>query len=142
MKIAKFNRDPLSIFNYDNFFDNNFFGFPSFFKSENIPAVNVIENKENFQLDIAVPGMNKEDFKLNVTDNVLSISSKKENSKEEKTDNYTRKEFSYSSFERSFTLPKNVNSDDIKASYENGILKINIPKKEKIKDDGRVIDIS
>lgn len=129
---------------FSNFIDNVFErNFPDIFGTNfNSPAVNVIENKDNFQLEVAAPGMDKKDFNLKINNNILSIGAKIENHKEEKNDNYARKEFGYSSFERSFTLPKNVNADNINASYENGILKIIIPKKEDINQNYREININ
>ncbi len=119
---------------FNNYFEREF---PDVFRTKasyTVPAVNVIENKDNFQLEVAVPGLNKNDFKLNIKNNVLTITGKKEIEKEENETNYTRKEFSYSSFERSFTLPDSVNSDNINAVYENGVLKVNIPKREEAKE--------
>jgi len=96
-----------------------------------VPAVNVKEDETAFHIEVAAPGLKKEDFALNLNNNHLTISAKQENSSEEKEDKYTRKEFSYSSFERSFRLPKNVNSELIAAAYTDGILKIDLPKVEK-----------
>ncbi len=107
-----------------------------------IPAVNIKENDKNFEVEVAAPGMNKKDFKVEVENNALTISSEKKEEKEEKKENYSRKEFSYETFERSFTLPQDtVDADKIKARYENGILKIDIPKKEEKAKLSKVIDI-
>jgi HSP20 family protein len=97
------------------------------------PAVNIIEKEEDFQIDVAAPGLSKNDFKINLENNVLTISSEKESKKEESEKNYSRKEFSYSSFSRSFTLSEHVDADKISASYQDGILHINLPKKEEAK---------
>lgn len=141
MTLVKFNnrKNEMPTFpTFSNFFDSLFEReFPDVFKTKayyTVPAVNVIENKDSFQLELAAPGMNKNDFKLNLNNDVLSIKVEKENEKEENENNYMRKEFSYSSFERSFTLPDSVNSDNINAAYENGVLKISIPKKEEAKE--------
>lgn len=96
-----------------------------------VPAVNVKEDETAYHIELAAPGLKKEDFAINLTNNQLTISAKLEQSAEEKTENYTRKEFSYSSFERSFRLPKNVNNEQIQAAYTDGILKIELPKVEK-----------
>ncbi len=96
----------------------------------NAPATNVVETAKEFKLELSAPGMNKEDFKLDVDNNVLTVSAEKEAQKEEETTNYTRKEFVYGCFSRSFTLPKSIDSDKIKAEYKNGILNIELPKKE------------
>ena len=94
------------------------------------PAVNVKETEEAFEVSLAAPGLNKEDFKLSVEDDRLSIRAEQEGKNEESNERYTRKEFSFQSFSRSFLLPENVNSNDISASYENGILKVQLPKVE------------
>lgn len=106
---------------------------------ECIPAANIIENKDSFELEIAAPGMNKKDFKINLDNNILTILSERESKKEEKSEknednvSYTRREFIYSSFNRSFTLPKSIELDKIKADYKNGILNISLPKKDEEK---------
>ena len=99
-----------------------------------LPAVNIKENDEAFTVKVAVPGMDKKDFKIDLDNNILTIQSEKEFNTEDKNDNYTRKEYSYQSFKRSFTLPKNVvDGDKITASYTNGELNISIPKLEEAK---------
>ena len=99
-----------------------------------IPSVNIKEDETSFVLDLIAPGRKKEDFKIEVENDLLTISSEQSNEvvdeKEENKVKYTRKEFSFSSFKRSFTLPETINVDAIKASYENGILSLNLPKKE------------
>jgi len=107
------------------------------------PAVNVSDNEKSYDVEVAAPGMNKEDFKVAVDNGVLTISSEKETETEETKDNYTRKEFSYSSFSRSFGLPENVDDKKIKAKYDNGILRITIPKtKVEKKEASKTIAIS
>ena len=101
-----------------------------FNKSMNIPAVNITENKDNYELSLAVPGMKKEDFRIDVQGDLLTISSEKEESKSEKEKKYTRKEYSYSSFLRSFSLPEEVNKEKIEARYENGVLTLSLPYNE------------
>jgi HSP20 family protein len=98
----------------------------------NVPAVNIKETETTFVVELAAPGKKKEDFNVELDDNVLTISSEasSENEEKDKEGKYTRKEFSYSSFKRSFTLPEIVNDYDINASYENGVLHITLPKKE------------
>lgn len=97
------------------------------------PAVNITENKDDYLVALAVPGMKKDDFKIDVEGNILTISSEKEESSEEKGKKFTRKEYSYSSFSRSFTLPEEVNREKIEAKYEEGILKLSLPRKEEAK---------
>lgn len=94
------------------------------------PAVNIKDNEEGFELELAVPGMKKDDFTVDIDNDVLTISSEMKSESEEKKDNYTRKEFSYSSFKRAFTLPETVDGAKIDAKYEDGILKLALPKKQ------------
>ena len=96
----------------------------------NLPAVNIKENEKDFELELAIPGRKKEDFNIEVDDHVLTISAETKSEENVKEENYTRKEFSYESFKRSFTLPETVNEDKINAAYEDGVLKFTLPKKE------------
>ncbi|HRI23790.1 MAG TPA: Hsp20/alpha crystallin family protein [Ferruginibacter sp.] len=98
-----------------------------------VPAVNIVEHKDEFKISLAVPGMKKEDFKIDVEGDMLTISAETKEEKEEKEKKYTRKEYSYSSFSRSFTLPMGTRSDKIDARYEDGVLKLMIPKTEETK---------
>ncbi|MDR0801013.1 Hsp20/alpha crystallin family protein [Fluviicola sp.] len=98
-----------------------------------LPAVNIKENHKDFDVELAVPGFKKEDFKVNVENNVLTINAEKKEDKNEETSKYTRKEFTYSSFSRSFSLPENINSEKIDAKYSDGILRLRVPKKETTK---------
>jgi HSP20 family protein len=98
-----------------------------------MPAVNVIESKDEFSVSLAAPGMKKSDFNIDIQGNILTISAETEINKEEKEENYTRREFSYSSFSRSFTLPDEVNKEKIDATYTDGVLKLFLPKKEEAK---------
>jgi len=98
--------------------------------SGDIPAVNIKEEKDRFLLEMAAPGMNKEDFKLNLDNYQLTIAVEHRDEKKEKEENYTRREFVYSSFSRSFTLPKTIDIEKIKGDYKNGILRVDLPKKE------------
>lgn len=95
-----------------------------------VPAVNIKDNTESFELELAVPGMKKDDFTVEIDNDVLTISSEMKSENEETKDNYTRKEFSYSSFKRAFTLPETVEGAKIDAKYEDGILKLTLPKKQ------------
>jgi len=116
-----------------NLFDDDFFPVLSN-RSSSMPAVNIKENDKNFTLELAVPGMDKKDLKIDITDDVLTISSENRNEVEEEKDGYKRKEFSYSSFCRSFYIPDNVNRDKIGASYKDGILTVELPKQEEDKN--------
>lgn len=102
-------------------------------RTMNIPAVNIIEQKDDFMVSLAAPGLKKDDFRIDVEGNMLTISSEKEETKEEKDKKFTRKEYSYSSFSRSFTLPDEINKEKIDARYEDGVLKISLPRKEESK---------
>ena len=110
-----------------------------------IPAVNISETADSFRVEMAAPGMDKSDFKIELDNNVLTISSEKQNSNEVKEDErYTRREFSYQSFQRTFHLPKEVvDTEGIEARYQNGLLQLNIPKREEVKQrPPRKIEIS
>ena len=124
---------------FSRFFDEDFnreWGLSNFSDSGTLPAVNIRETKDEFNVEMAAPGMNKDDFKVELDGNMLTISSEKseqhgQNNGDEK---FSRREFSYQSFQRSFSLPKEVvDSDNIEAHYENGVLKLRIPKKEEAK---------
>ena len=133
--------------------DNSYPSFPSFLNrffegdlmdwnrsnfaetNSTLPAVNIRENNDEFMIDVAAPGMKKEQIKVDYENGRLTISSeKKEEKKEMSKDTYTRREFSYMSFQRSFTIPENlVDGDKINATYNEGILHISLPKREEIK---------
>ncbi len=96
----------------------------------NIPAVNIKETDASFGIELAAPGKTKDDFNIEIDHNVLTISSETKSENEETQGKYTRKEFNYSSFRRAFTLPETVNTENINATYENGVLNVALPKKE------------
>jgi HSP20 family protein len=111
----------------------------------NVPAVNIKETDTNFGIELAAPGKTKEDFNIEIDHNVLTISSEEKTEKEEKNTEgkYTRREFSYSSFRRAFTLPESVNADSINATYENGVLHVTLPKREEaLPKPKRLIEIA
>lgn len=120
----------------NSFFPNSFRGlddkfFDDFFEQgKSLPAVNVVEDPDKFKIEVAAPGLKKEDFKLNVDNGILTISSEQRQENETKEENYKKREFHYSSFSRSFTLPGSTDSERISASYKDGILNIQIPKRE------------
>lgn len=120
---------------FDDFFTKDLMDFnrrPFAENSLTIPSVNVKEEENRFEIQVAAPGIKKQDFKINLDRNVLRISSenKSENEEVDKDGKFTRREFNYSSFSRSFTLPEQVETDRIEATYEDGILKVSVPKKE------------
>lgn len=100
---------------------------------KNFPAVNVLENAENFKIEVAAPGFDKADFNVSTEKDILTISAKK-TVNNEIADTLRRKEFSYNEFERTFRLPKTVDADAIEASYVNGVLTVTLPKKEEAKE--------
>ena len=116
-----------------SFFDveNVFSGLPGLSRNR-LPAVNVSEDEKNYHIDVIAPGFKKEDFKISVDDDVLTISAETKSESENKDNNrqYNRREYSYSSFTRSFTLPDNVKDDAISANYKDGILQLMMPKSE------------
>ncbi|MGB7393419.1 MAG: Hsp20/alpha crystallin family protein [Pricia sp.] len=108
-----------------------------------LPAVNIKENETGFELELAVPGRKKEDFNIEIDKDVLTISSEIKHDKETEEENYTRKEFGFSSFKRAFSLPETIDSEKIDANYEDGLLKFVLPKKEEaLPKPRRMIELS
>lgn len=126
----------------NEFFTPDWFGGLEQFNST-LPAVNILETEKDFEVQLAVPGKKKEDFKVEVDNDVLTISTENKTEDQVQEGNYTRREFAYSAFRRSFTLPETVNSDKIDASYVDGVLKLVVPKKEEaLPKPKRLIDIA
>ncbi len=98
-----------------------------------VPAVNIVEEKNEFKISLAVPGMKKSDFQIDLEGDMLHISAEKEEEKETDDKKFTRKEYSYTSFSRSFTIPEGTKIDKIDAKYEDGVLKLTLPKTEETK---------
>lgn len=120
-------------FVWSNLFDDDLF-FPFFTtRSNSMPAVNIREDEKKFTLDLAIPGIDKKDLKIELNEDVLTISSERKEEKEENSEDYKRREFSYASFCRSFSLPENVNKDKIEANYKDGILTVFLPKEHEEK---------
>lgn len=119
----------------DDFFGKDFMA-DIFDSSVNktIPEVNVIENADAFKIEVAAPGLEKKDFKIDVNNNVLTISSEKEAKNVDEKEKFIRREFSYSSFQRSFSLPESVDQDKISAKHKDGILMVEIPKRDEAKE--------
>lgn len=130
---------------FDDFSLNEF---PSLFTSNfntgiSLPKVNIKEVADAFIVEMAVPGLKKSDFNINLDNNILSISAELKEENEENDEGYTRREFGYSSFKRTFTLPETVNDSKINATYNEGILNVHLPKKEEAKQKpARTIKIS
>ncbi|MBO6881733.1 Hsp20/alpha crystallin family protein [Winogradskyella sp.] len=98
-----------------------------------LPAVNVLDNDDEYIVEMAVPGLKKSDFDVNIDNQLLSISAESNTENEDTDENYTRREFGYSSFKRTFSLPETVETDKIKAKYEDGLLKVMLPKRDEAK---------
>ncbi|MBK9336661.1 MAG: Hsp20/alpha crystallin family protein [Lewinellaceae bacterium] len=105
------------------------------------PAINVVETNADFRLEVAAPGFDKQDFVLNVENDSLTISAKRAENQETSDERFTRREFRFESFQRTFKLPQTVNQDAVKAVYENGILKVTLPKREDSKAVSKTIAI-
>lgn len=121
----------------DDFFNDRFFGsgmlspFSSFSGAmSEVPSANIRETKDSYIVELSAPGLKKDDFKIELEDGVLTVSCEKEEEKKEEEKDYKRREFSYTSFTRSFSLPENAQEDKINAHYADGILELSIPKKE------------
>ena len=154
MSLVKFRkRRPLSrlmrsdFFDMDDFFDGRFWDDDivkgRFWNGKTMePAMNIKETENEFEIELAAPGFSKKDFEVTIDNGCLNISAEKSTSKEEEEDNFTRKEFSYDSFQRSLQLPESVKEEAIKAHYEDGILSFNLVKKEEAKKQKpKVIEI-
>ena len=140
MRIVKYNNNKVFPSLMNEFFNDDF-RMNVINNNHSVPSVNSIENDNSFEIDLAVPGMKKDDFTIQLNDKVLVISS--ENTNSVVNNSMSLNEFNYSSFQRSFTVPETVELDKIKANYKNGILKVKLPKKkDSITKPNRVIDIS
>lgn len=141
MSLIKWNPEtslfpPLNTWLDDFFADNGNWSFPTpMVKGISIPAVNVTENKKEFKLEMAAPGFKKEDFNLEVKNGYLTIKGETKAEEEKKEEQYTRREFRFNSFTRTFALPENVKDTGIQARYTDGILKISLPKTKEEKEE-------
>lgn len=144
MSLVKFRRRPFGnlvksdFFDLDNFFDNRFWNTGlmdnPFWNGKTMePALNIKETDDNFEIELAAPGFSKKDFEVTIEDGCLNITAEKERSDEEREENFTRREFSYSSFQRSLQLPESIKQEEIKAKYNDGILSFKLVKKEEAK---------
>lgn len=125
----------------NEFFNDDFFMGGRLMENSFVPSANVKENSKAFVIELSAPGFNKKDINIEVDDKMLKIYSEIKNKVENKDESIIKREFHYNSFERSFQLPENVNADNIKANYNDGILNIEIPKMEKEEKKKRLIDI-
>ena len=126
-----------------DFFDMDLFGNRGSQQRSQLPAVNICEDDKSYQVEVVAPGFKKEAFKINMDDDLLTISAeqKQENTEGGEGKQYSRREYSYSSFTRSFQLPENVQGEAINARYEDGVLKITIPKQEQKPKSSKQISI-
>lgn len=133
--LPSFRSNLSELFDIDKIFEEPLFDFPVGKKLySKVPATNIKEKEGEFLLEIAAPGLDKKDFHVDVDNNVLEVKVEKESETETKEEeDYTRKEYNYNAFYRSFTLPENVNKNEIGAQYKNGILKVQLPKIKKSK---------
>jgi len=125
-----------------NIFDEDLFsGLAN--RTASMPAVNIKEDESKYALELAIPGINKNDLKIDMKEDVITISSEMKKESEENSDGYKRKEFSYSAFSRSFYVPENVNKEKIEASYKDGVLYVTLPKEDEQKSKiSKTIEIS
>lgn len=141
MKLTRFNnghrQQPTTTNSiFDNFFNEDFFkpfytDRPAF---QTRPSVNIVELADVFRIEVAAPGLVKDDFKVNLDKETLTISVTKETAQTEETESYKHREFNYASFERSFRLPKSIDTANISGKYENGVLTVTLPKLEEAKE--------
>ncbi|MCC7506923.1 MAG: Hsp20/alpha crystallin family protein [Saprospiraceae bacterium] len=126
---------------FDEFFNQNLINFVGADTVVNQPAVNVLETPDAFRLEIAAPGFDKQDFTVNVENDRLTVSGKRETSTEDKQEKFMRREFHFTSFQRSFNLPDSVNQNEVVAVYNNGVLHVTLPKKAESKAVTKTIAI-
>ncbi|MBS1915869.1 MAG: Hsp20/alpha crystallin family protein [Bacteroidetes bacterium] len=142
----KINHTPVQK-NFGNLFEEFFNELPAFAGKEwnkenwgSVP-VNIHETPDAYHIEVSAPGRNKEDFKINIENGLLTISYEKKEEAKKEDYKTVRREFTYKSFKRSFTLDDKVNADNIQAKYENGLLKLLVPKKEQVKENARQINV-
>nr|ABD75775.1 putative small heat shock protein [uncultured bacterium] len=130
--LARINRRYVPAY-WDDFFNDNFFQSMNDYTTEgNTPAVNVAEDEKEYRIEIAVPGLSKKEVKIDLENDVLTISSERKEDKEEQKSSYMRREFLYNQFKRSFQLPETVDQEKIHATHEAGIVTIELPKKQEM----------
>ncbi len=145
MTLVKFNPDNkrsalMPGFNdvFDSIFNDSFFSDRTIAR---VPAANISESADRYHVELAAPGLKKEDFKLSLERNVLSVSVEQQSENKQEDRNYAKREYSYSSFVRSFTLPESADDNGIQATYNDGVLAIDIPKREEAKTISRRIEV-
>lgn len=147
MTLVKFNRKPFDK-SFNSLFEDLFTDIPVLYKNDvsesswkGFAPVNIKETDKNYSLEVVAPGFEKTDFKVNLDQNILTISVEKKNEVKTENEKLVRKEYSYRSFKRSFTLDEQIDSNNIEANYVNGILTLNLPKKETVKASATEITI-
>lgn len=126
----------------DEFFGHDFFERPAVAMRSKMPAANINETENGYEVQLAAPGMKKADFDISVNDQVLTIRSESKSEKEESKNKYSVREFNYSTFSRSFYLPESADAENISATYTDGILAVNIPKKQEVaQNNNRKIEV-
>lgn len=144
MTLVKFNQTPRT---FNRFIDDFWNDVPGLFGKTFSPEVtgnapvNITENKDSYLLEFSVPGRKKEDFNVSIDKNLLTVSFEKKEEKEEETNKRIRREYSFESFKRSFTLDERIDAEKISAKYENGILSLELPKKEEVKQSPKQVEI-
>jgi HSP20 family protein len=133
MTLMKFNQAPVFGGLMDSFIGRELAGLMDTNSGYSVPAVNIKEHKESLALEIAAPGFSKDQFKLSLDHNVLTVSAENKQETEKTEGKYTRREFSYGSFRRSFTLPETIQAEKIDAEYQHGVLMVTLPKKDEAK---------
>jgi HSP20 family protein len=144
MTVVRFNNKPNNGFTLlDNFFNE----FPTFFKDDfsanlkNFAPVNIKETKDAYELEVVAPGFEKNDFNINLEKDILTISAEKKNDVKSENEKQIRKEYSYRSLKRSFTLDKKIDAEKIEAKYVNGVLTLNLPRKVEVKASVKEISV-
>jgi HSP20 family protein len=147
MTLVKFQNRPVNK-SFNNFVDDLFATVPSIFRDDflspsfrSFTAVNIKETETDYVLEIVAPGFQKEDFKINLDNNTLTVSTEKKEETENKNEKFIRKEFKEHSFSRSFTIDENIDVENISAKYVNGILTLNLAKKQQVKPEVKEISI-
>ena len=147
MTLVKFNNRPATK-SFNNFMDDFFATVPSILRDDfvapslsSFTPVNIRETEIDYVLDVVAPGFQKEDFKINLDNNTLTISAEKKEEKENQNEKFVRKEFKQQSFKRSFTIDENIDAENISAKYVNGVLTLNLAKKQEVKPQVKEISI-
>ena len=147
MTQVKFSRRPFEG-SFNSFVDNLFTELPALLKNDiqqpqwkGVVPVNILENEKDYSLEVVAPGFEKTDFKVNLEQNVLTVSAEKKEEGKEENKKQIRKEYNYKSFKRSFTIDEKIDAAGIEAQYVNGILTLNLPKKEIVKESAKEINI-